>query len=190
MNKEELLQIINSPTPVIVKFGVEKWCQACDQFRPIFDKFSQERNDCFIYEKPSLNDKDDVMNEYWIERYPSTVVFQNGVEVHRVVGVLTKDSLNNITKTLKNITIQELEKYNLTTTAEYQAKQLEITKLQLDSVKLRETLFDIQKEFTRREQEQRLGEAIATEIKPVEDFSLPPRTVDESTLVPCTSWCQ
>lgn len=83
MNSKELYEIINLPTPTIIKFGVKTGCKFCDQFRPIFDDFAKERDDCYIHEKEKLNDEDEIMQEYNITSYPTTIAFQNGKEIQR-----------------------------------------------------------------------------------------------------------
>jgi len=174
MNKEELLQIINSPTPVIVKFGVKTGCKFCDQFRPVFDAFAKDRTDCYIYEKETLKDEDEVMNLYGIVSYPTTVTFQNWKVINKAKGAVTDEVLLSLTKTMQNISDVELTRFKLKTSIDFQNKQLELFELQ-------NTLFEVEKEFTRRQQE-RNGQ-------PVDDFPLPTNTATTQPVEACES-CQ
>jgi len=75
---------------------------------------------------------------------------------------------------MQNISDVELTRFKLKTSIDFQNKQLELFELQ-------NTLFEVEKEFTRRQQE-RNGQ-------PVDDFPLPTNTATTQPVEACES-CQ
>lgn len=83
---------------------------------------------------------------------------------------------------MQNATDVELARFKLKTSIDMDTKQLEVFELQ-------NTLFEIEKEFTRRQQEREIGQIIETAPRAIEDFPLPTNTATTSPAEVCES-CQ
>lgn len=115
INSSNFQEIINSETPVLVKFGVRSGCKFCDQFKPLFDSFAESSGiPCYEYIKEDLKTpNDEVMNKYAVTSFPTTIAFQKGKKLNKQTGILEEEKLIALTKTLQNISNIELEKLRL-----------------------------------------------------------------------------
>ena len=71
---------------VVVDFYAE-WCGPCKKFAPIFDKLSNEIDDV-TFAKLNVDNGYEAMVAYKIKSIPTIILFKDGVEVARNVGVM------------------------------------------------------------------------------------------------------
>lgn len=206
INSSNFQEIINSETPVLVKFSVRSGCKFCDQFKPLFDSFSESSGiPCYEYTKEDLKTpNDEVMNKYAVTSFPTTIAFQKGKKLNKQVGILEEEKLIALTKTLQNISDIELEKLRLKVNTE-------INNINIALLEAQEYLGNVNAECVHRmtppkeqkptedneknprsavEKPELWQETKSVENTPVIDFKLPERTVDEAILKPCEWWCQ
>lgn len=71
------------------------FCGPCKTYAPIFDKFAQDNSDvkCF-----TINGMEEVNTsiKYGIRNVPVTIIFKDGIEVKRLNGSQTQESLEKI----------------------------------------------------------------------------------------------
>ena len=93
LNKDNFEEVIKSNQKVVVDFNAD-WCGPCRMLRPIIEELADERND---YMFASVNiDNDELLSlRYNISSIPCVVVFENGEEVKRSIGLKPKDALND-----------------------------------------------------------------------------------------------
>lgn len=76
---------------VLVDFNAD-WCGPCQMLRPVVEEVANENDNVKIV---SINvDNNDVLSEKLnVSSIPCLVLFENGKEVKRNIGVMTKDEI-------------------------------------------------------------------------------------------------
>ncbi len=79
-------EVTKSETPVLVDFWAP-WCGPCRVVHPVLEEIDSERDDLTIV---SLNTDENmsVAANYAITAIPTLIVFVNGAEKDRIIGVL------------------------------------------------------------------------------------------------------
>ena len=72
------------------------WCGPCRMMAPIVDELSNEANDAYVVGKVDIDAEPDLASKYGIRNIPTFVVFKDGVEVAREVGMRSKEALQNL----------------------------------------------------------------------------------------------
>ena len=80
--------IENSNVPVLVDFFAD-WCGPCKMFAPILDKVAAHCGDKAVIAKLNIDENEDLAMAYQVMSIPTVLVFRNGEEVSRKVGVLS-----------------------------------------------------------------------------------------------------
>lgn len=94
MESAEFLKEINQNERVIVDFWAE-WCSPCRALHPILDDISKSTDIKVV--KLNIDQYPDIAKEYQIRSIPTMLMFKNGENVNRVVGIKTKEEiLSNI----------------------------------------------------------------------------------------------
>lgn len=76
---------------VIVDFFTQ-WCQPCKVLTPMLDKVSTNYPNIAVA-KIDIQYKLDLATKYKISSVPSLIVFKDGVEIDRVIGLPSKTNL-------------------------------------------------------------------------------------------------
>lgn len=79
-------EVIDSPIPALVYFGAN-WCPACRVLKPALDALEGESNGQFTVYAADL---ESLQRTHRIKNYPTCLVFKQGVETARIVGVERK----------------------------------------------------------------------------------------------------
>ena len=80
-------QSIKSHKVILVDFWAE-WCRPCKMFSPILDEISKEYS--LWIGKINADENKEKAAEYDIVSLPTTIVFENGKEVKRILGAKAK----------------------------------------------------------------------------------------------------
>ncbi|MBR4262516.1 MAG: thioredoxin [Bacilli bacterium] len=86
-------EIKNVKGKVLVDFWAE-WCGPCKMLSPIIEEIG-ENSSVF---KVNVDDNMDLAESYGISGIPCVLVFENGEEIGRSIGVKTKDELESLIK--------------------------------------------------------------------------------------------
>lgn len=70
------------------------WCGPCKMVAPILNEIAETENDIVIG-KVNVDNNQDLAKKYKVRNIPTMLIFKNGVEVGRIVGVKTKKSILN-----------------------------------------------------------------------------------------------
>ena len=70
------------------------WCGPCKMVAPVLNEIAETENDIVIG-KVNVDNNQDLAKKYKVRNIPTMVIFKNGVEVGRIVGVKTKKSILN-----------------------------------------------------------------------------------------------
>jgi thioredoxin 1 len=86
--------ITASDKPVLADFWAE-WCGPCKMMGPILHSLAQEWNGRIKVIKVNTEKKPDLAAHYGISAIPTMILFQNGVEKHRIQGAMPLVALQN-----------------------------------------------------------------------------------------------
>lgn len=93
LNKTNFDQVIsNSEKPVLVDFWAQ-WCGPCRMLAPILQDVDEEVRDKVLIAKVNVDENMELAQEYNIMTIPALVLFKNGEESARLVGVQQKEKI-------------------------------------------------------------------------------------------------
>ena len=81
---------------VLVDFYAD-WCGPCKMFSPIIESVANENEDVKVV-KINVDNAQDLAIKYQVMSIPTTVIIQNGKEVDRAVGIISKSDLLEMVK--------------------------------------------------------------------------------------------
>ena len=65
------------------------WCGPCRMFGPVFEEVSKDED--FNFVKLDVDKYSDIAREYGVMSIPTVILFENGNEVKRFTGSMSKD---------------------------------------------------------------------------------------------------
>ena len=84
--------VLKSPVPVLVDFHAE-WCAPCRGMAPGLEQLAAELGDAAVVAKVDIDANPELAERYGVRSIPTLVFIQDGAEVDRVVGAVSKDAL-------------------------------------------------------------------------------------------------
>ncbi len=84
-------EVLDSKKPVVVDFWAE-WCMPCKLLGPIIEELSKEMEG-IKFAKLNVDENQDIAQMFFIQGIPTVVVFKNGEEAGRIVGLRDKETL-------------------------------------------------------------------------------------------------
>ena len=72
------------------------WCGPCRMQAPILDEFESEMGELVKVGKVDVDEEPTIARKYKVLSIPTIVVFRDGVEINRTVGVTDKDGLKSL----------------------------------------------------------------------------------------------
>ena len=91
-NFEEL--VLNEKGKVLVDFNAD-WCGPCRMLKPALDQIAAENNEVKIV-SVNIDNEEELSIRYNISSIPCLVLFNNGAEAKRSVGLIPKDEIENL----------------------------------------------------------------------------------------------
>lgn len=76
------------------------WCGPCKMLSPIVEEIAAESDGSFSVYKVDIDEAEDVAMDYGIMSVPTLVVFKDGAEVERMIGVQPKAAILDTVKKL------------------------------------------------------------------------------------------
>lgn len=92
-------EVVNSDKPVLVDFWAP-WCMPCKIVAPAIDKIADEMKAQIKVMKANVDESPEIATELSILNIPTLVLFKNGQELARMVGVNSKEAIENKIKSL------------------------------------------------------------------------------------------
>src|ERR671910_1781891 len=83
--------VINSDMPVLVDFWAE-WCGPCRIVGPIVEQLAQSLEGKVKVFKLNVDQNQEIAMKYNVQSIPSLVLFKNGKEIARTIGLSPKEN--------------------------------------------------------------------------------------------------
>lgn len=90
-------EVLNSEKPVLVDFYAD-WCGPCNAMSPVIEELAKELEGKAKVGKINVDENSDIAVEYNVMSIPTLIVFKNGKEEKRLVGLRDKEELLNLFK--------------------------------------------------------------------------------------------
>ena len=87
---------VNTEKKVLVDFYAT-WCGPCKMLSPIIDEVANENNEV-LFARVDVDKCEILSSKYKIEAMPTLIVFENGKEIERSVGLIDKESVVELIK--------------------------------------------------------------------------------------------
>ncbi len=87
--------IENASVPVLVDFFAT-WCGPCTAMAPVLEEFAREQQDKVKVFKLNVDENPRTPAKYGVRGIPTLILFSQGKEVDKIVGMAPKDHLENM----------------------------------------------------------------------------------------------
>ena len=71
------------------------WCHPCKKTRPIVEELNREQTNVG-FQIIDVDDNPDLVKTFTVQSVPTFVLFQNGIEVKRIIGSQTREQLEEL----------------------------------------------------------------------------------------------
>jgi len=85
-------EVLESTIPVLVDFWAS-WCMPCRMLAPTIEKLAKENQGKLKVCKLNTDENQNIAAQYGIQGIPTLIIFKEGKEVGRAVGVMPKEKL-------------------------------------------------------------------------------------------------
>ena len=99
INKDNFDETIKNSSVTLVDFFAT-WCGPCKMLSPIIESVAEEVGDNTTIAKLDIDESLDIAKQFGVMSVPTMIIFKDGKEVDRLVGLRQKDK---ILEALKNI---------------------------------------------------------------------------------------
>ena len=93
--------VLNSDIPVLVDFWAE-WCGPCRMVSPIVEQLAQSLDGKVKVSKLNVDQNQEIAMKYNVQSIPSLILFKNGNEVARTVGLSPKEKYEKFVNNVLN----------------------------------------------------------------------------------------
>ncbi len=87
-------EVINAGVPVLADFYAD-WCGPCKMLRPALDAIAAERTDVKVV-AVNIDENPDLADEFDISSIPCVILFKNGAEADRSIGLKPKEMIEEM----------------------------------------------------------------------------------------------
>ena len=87
-------EVLKSEKKVLIDFYAD-WCGPCKMLSPIVEDIAKSKSDIKVV-KVNVDECQDISVKYQIMSIPTLVVIENGQEITRSVGVISKEEILNL----------------------------------------------------------------------------------------------
>jgi thioredoxin 1 len=93
-NDETFHNEVNSSKVVLVDFYAD-WCGPCKALAPILESIDEDRANVKII-KVNVDEAEKISRSYGVMSIPTLIVFKDGKEISKNIGLLSKDEVMNM----------------------------------------------------------------------------------------------
>lgn len=87
-------EVLNANETVLVDFYAD-WCGPCKMMAPVIEELAEELQGKAKVGKINVDESTDTATQYDVMSIPTIIIFKNGKEVKRFIGVRDKQELLN-----------------------------------------------------------------------------------------------
>ena len=87
-------EVINAQVPVLADFYAD-WCGPCKMLRPTLEAIAADRTDAKVV-AINIDENPDLADEFDISSIPCVILFKNGAEADRSIGLVPREVLENL----------------------------------------------------------------------------------------------
>lgn len=87
-------EVLNSEQPVLIDFYAD-WCGPCKMMGPVIEEIANELQGKAKVGKINVDQNQELAMKYGVMSIPTMIIFKNGEETKRFVGVRDKEELLN-----------------------------------------------------------------------------------------------
>ena len=97
LTKENFDAEIGGDTPILVDFWAS-WCGPCRMLMPTIEQLAKEADGKYRVGKVNVDEQGELAMRFGIQSIPTLIVFKNGEEVSRALGVRPKGAILEMLK--------------------------------------------------------------------------------------------
>ncbi|MGA1794225.1 MAG: thioredoxin [bacterium] len=90
-------EVIRSTIPVLVDFWAA-WCGPCKMIAPVLEELAKEYAGRIKIVKMNVDENMETPNNFSVRSIPTLILYKNGSEIDRMVGVVPKSTLEEMIK--------------------------------------------------------------------------------------------
>ena len=90
-------EVLNSDKPVLVDFWAQ-WCGPCRMLGPIIEEIANDYEGKVKVGKVNVDEQPNLASKYGIASIPTVIVFKNGKPEKTLVGLRSKNEIDNMIK--------------------------------------------------------------------------------------------
>ncbi len=95
LNKDNFSkEVLENKGTTVIDFWAS-WCMPCKMLSPIVDEVAEEMQDVTVG-KVNIDEQQELARQYGIMSIPTLVVLQDGKEVKRSAGFITKQAMKDL----------------------------------------------------------------------------------------------
>ena len=100
INNDNFQKEVKESDKIVLVDFFATWCGPCKMLSPVLDQVADELKDKVVIGKLDIDESLDLAKEYGVMSVPTMILFKDGKEVERIVGLRQKtqiiDAINNI----------------------------------------------------------------------------------------------
>lgn len=87
---KEFFEVINSDSKLVVVDFFAEWCMPCVMLGPVIEELASSMKGV-KFTKVNIDENSEIANKYGVNSIPCLIIFKNGEEVDRIVGLQSQE---------------------------------------------------------------------------------------------------